>query len=631
MGTPLRVLIVEDSEDDTLLLTRELKRGGYEVSFERVDTPEAMSTALEQKTWDVIISDYSMPHFSAPAALALMKDTGLDLPFIIASGVIGEDAAVEALHAGAHDFIAKRNLARLIPAIQREMRETVVRREHRQAEEALRIKDSAIVSSISGIALADLEGNLTYVNPSFLKLWGYKNDKEILGKPIINLWQSKETALDVIKVLRKKGNQIGELVAMRKDGSLFDAQLSASMVKDEAGKPICMMASFVDITERKKLEEELLRAQKFESVGLLAGGIAHDFNNILQVIMSNVSLAKMYEVPEDKAFTKLTIAEKAIIRAQDLTQQLLTFARGGVPIKETASILDLTKDAASFVLRGSNVRCEFFIPDDLWAVEIDKGQIGQVIQNLIINADDAMPEGGIISVHADNTIVCAEDALPIPEGKYVRIAVEDQGIGIPDEFLSKIFDPYFTTKQKGSGLGLTTSYSIAKNHGGLLTAESGLGKGTTFYIYLPASQKRVPKKKAAEGKPVVGKGKILVMDDDEEIGDATGEMLKYIGYEVEQARDGAKAIESYKKAMESNRPFDAVILDLTVAGGMGGKEAIKKIQKLNPEVKAIVSSGYSVHPILADSKKWGFSDAIVKPYEISELSKILHKVISGMN
>ena len=217
MSTPLRALVVEDSEDDALLLARELQRGGYDVTFERVDTPTGMSAALDQETWDAVLVDYAMPHFSVPAALALLKERGLDLPFIIVSGAVGEEAAVAALHAGAHDFISKSNLARLIPAVERELRETEVRREHRQAEEALRIKDSAIASSISAIALADLEGNLTYVNPSFLRMWGYA-DKEVLGKPIAKFWQSEEKASDVIGGLRDRGNQIGELVAKRKDG-----------------------------------------------------------------------------------------------------------------------------------------------------------------------------------------------------------------------------------------------------------------------------------------------------------------------------------------------------------------------------------------------------------------------------
>ncbi|MBL7208550.1 MAG: response regulator [Dehalococcoidia bacterium] len=630
MSESLRVLIIEDSEDDALLLVRELQRGGYELTYERVDTPGGMSAALDKQTWGAVLVDYSMPQFSVAAALTMLKERELDLPFIIVSGAVGEEMAVEALHAGAHDFIAKGNLARLLPAVERELRETEVRRERRQAEEALRIKDSAIASSISAIALIDLEGNVTYVNPSFLRLWGY-SDKEVLGRPIVDFWQSEDSASEVIGTLRQTGNQIGELAARRKDGTMFDVQLSVSMVTDESGKPVCMMASFVDITERKKLEKELVKAQKLESIGLLAGGIAHDFNNILQVVLSNLSLAKVYAQPEDKAFQKVAVAEKAALRAQDLTQQLLTFSRGGAPVKKTASISELIRDSGSFALRGSNVRCEFSVPDDLWGIEVDKGQISQVISNLIINAGDAMPDGGIIKVCAENTVVCEEDALPLQEGKYVKITVEDQGIGIPDQYLPKIFDPYFTTKQKGSGLGLATSYSIVKSHDGLLTVESELGVGATFYVYLPASARKPSKRKAAEEKPVVGKGKVLVMDDDEEIRDATGEMLSHIGYEVGYARDGAEAVEVYKKAIDSGEPFDAVMLDLTVVGGMGGKEAMGKLKEMSPAVKAIVSSGYSVHPLMADFKQWGFSEAISKPYEIAELSRVLRKVVAGVS
>jgi CheY-like chemotaxis protein len=317
------------------------------------------------------------------------------------------------------------------------------------------------------------------------------------------------------------------------------------------------------------------------------------------------------------------------MRARDLTQQLLTFSKGGAPIKKTASIDELLKDTTVFTLSGSNVKCKFSIPEDLWSVEIDEGQISQVINNLIINADQAMPEGGTISISAENVIIGAEDVLPLKEGRYLKIKIQDQGIGIPEEYLQKIFDPYFTTKQKGSGLGLTIAYSIIKNHKGYIAVKSKLGVGSKFSIYLPALEKQIPKKKEAEIRPITGKGKIMVMDDEEIIRTSLGEILTFLGYEPEFARNGEEALATYKKAIDSGQSFDAVILDLTIRGGMGGKETIKKLIEIDPKVKAIVSSGYSTDPVMADFKNYGFRGVVAKPYDIKELSKELDDVING--
>jgi PAS domain S-box-containing protein len=404
--------------------------------------------------------------------------------------------------------------------------------------------------------------------------------------------------------------------------------ITTTPMLDDAGNITGSVHVMHDITEKRKMEKDLLRAQKLESLGVLAGGIAHDFNNILTTVLGNISLAKMMLNPEDKIFNSLNDAEKASLRAKDLTQQLLTFSMGGEPIKETASIVNLIKDSARFALRGSNVRCEFSIPDDLWVVEIDEGQINQVISNLIINADQAMPEGGVINVNAENVTIASEKVLPLEHGKYVKISIRDHGIGIASEYLHKIFDPYFTTKHKGSGLGLATTYSIVNKHDGYIDVESELGVGTTFYIHLPASEKELLEKKDSEERSFIGKGKILFMDDEKDIRNFVGKLLKGIGYDVEFARDGAEAIELYKKAMKSGHPFDAVILDLTVPGGMGGKKAIEKLLKIDPDVKAIVSSGYSTDPVMAEYKKYGFCGVVAKPYKVNELSEILYKAIT---
>jgi len=420
-------------------------------------------------------------------------------------------------------------------------------------------------------------------------------------------------------------------VLVSRDGTERVLADSGAPIRSKDGEIIGVVLVFRDITEKRKMEEELQKMEKLESIGVLAGGIAHDFNNILMGILGNITLAKMDVKPEDEVFEKLTEAEKASVRAKDLTQQLLTFSRGGAPIKKTASIKELLKDSVSFALRGTNVKCEFSLPQDLWSVELDEGQISQVISNLVINAQQAMPEGGVINVRAENMVVGKGGGIPLKEGKYLKIAIEDQGTGIPKEHLPRIFDPYFTTKQKGSGLGLTTAHSIIKNHGGHISVESRLGKGTCFNIYLPASEKEIVEKKAVKERPLGGKGRILVMDDEKIVRNVTGKMLKSSGYDVEYSRDGTEAIELYKKAKDSGDDFDVVIMDLTIPGGMGGKEAIEKLLEIDPGVRAIASSGYSNDPIMSDFRRYGFAGVVPKPYKIKDLAKVVHRVITGVD
>jgi signal transduction histidine kinase len=399
-------------------------------------------------------------------------------------------------------------------------------------------------------------------------------------------------------------------------------------IRDKNGTIIGVIIAFRDITEKQKMEEELLRARRLDSIGILAGGIAHDFNNLLTAILGNVSLAKLYVDREGKVFGRLVDAEKASLRAKDLTRQLLTFSKGGAPLKRTASITELLIDSASFALSGSNVKSEFYLPEGLWPVEADEGQMSQVVNNLVINADHAMPKGGLITVWAENTVIGAENPLLLKAGNYVKISIKDQGLGIAEENLPKIFDPYFTTKPKGSGLGLTTCYSIIKKHDGLITVASELGTGTTFYIYLPASDKQIAGNKSMrQGTPAVGKGRLLIMDDEESVRDILSKMLQHLGYDTECVGDGSEAIDLYKKAVESGNAFGAVIMDLTIPGGMGGKQTIQKLREIDPKVRAIVSSGYSNDPVMADFRSYGFSGVVTKPYLVEELGRVLQEVI----
>ena len=384
-----------------------------------------------------------------------------------------------------------------------------------------------------------------------------------------------------------------------------------------------------DVSEKARIEAELLKAQKLESLGTLAGGIAHDFNNLLTGILGGISVSQLHLDPEHPAAESIKSAATAAERAQDLTRQLLTFSKGGAPITTSAQISQVLRDCASFVLRGSNVQCEFSIPNNLWPVKMDESQISQVVNNLIINAMQAMPDGGTVLVRASKVHVGEESTVPLKKGRYVRVSISDRGIGIPRQNIRKIFDPYFSTKDKGTGLGLATSYSIIKKHGGMITVQSKVGLGSTFHFFLPAARKDPVSVRPKTGDLIRGEGKILIMDDEKFIRDLAGELLKNLGYRVVAAKDGHEAVQRYEEALAEGKPFDVVLMDLTVPGGMGGVEALKRLQDLDPTVKAIVSSGYSNDPIMADYKRFGFAAVLPKPYDGKQLSGKLDDLLRG--
>ncbi len=381
------------------------------------------------------------------------------------------------------------------------------------------------------------------------------------------------------------------------NGTVKTIAYRTAPVHDAENLVVGAVLVFRDISEKIRMENDLLRAQKLESLGVLAGGIAHDFNNILTSIIGNISIAKYTDLAEDRHRKYLDEAEKASLRAKDLAQQLLTFSRGGAPIKEKVAIADVIRESAGFALTGAQTRCEFSPLDGLWTVEVDEGQISQVIHNMIINADQAMPNGGIIRISLENILISQASLLPLPPGKYICIEIRDTGVGLPNEYLDKIFDPYFTTKQTGSGLGLTSSYSIIKKHGGHVTVESAMGKGTVFRIYLPASEEDPVKKET--GATLIRRGSAgysswMTNNPSERLSE---KMLDYLGYEAAFASDGAEGIAAYLQSVQEARPFDVIIVDLTIPGSMGGLEMTEKLLELYPQLKVIVSSGYSTDPV----------------------------------
>jgi PAS domain S-box-containing protein len=491
---------------------------------------------------------------------------------------------------------------------------------------------ATIESTNDGILVVDKAGRIVDWNKRFLEMWripddliASRDDDQVLAYVLDQLTNPDEFMAKVKELYNQPEEESLDILRF-KDGRIFERYSRPQQMNNEI---VGRVWSFRDITERKKMEEELLKAHKLESLGVLAGGIAHDFNNLLTGIMGNVSLAKMFVDPTGKAYPRLGEAEKACSLTKGLTQQLLTFAKGGDPIKKVDSMTRIIKDSACFVLRGSNVRCTFSLPEDLWDVEVDSGQISQVINNLIINADQAMPDGGIISVRAENVTLGPDENLPLPEGKYVHVSIRDQGIGIPEENLPKIFDPYFTTKKKGSGLGLAGVYSIIMKHNGHVGVESNPGSETTFHIYLPATEKRLVEDNSLpeQSEPGKGKGRILIVDDEKVVRQTAREILEHLGYQADVCEDGTAALNLYREARESGIPYAVVFMDLTIPGGMGGKVTMIKLLEIDPDVKGVVTSGYSNDPILAHYREYGFCGVVVKPFTVDEIIAVLETLL----
>jgi PAS domain S-box-containing protein len=511
--------------------------------------------------------------------------------------------------------------------------------ERAKAEEllsyAVSLTNASLESTADGILVVNRGGEIARWNRKFVELW--KVPEELLvtdvKDPVLAYIASRMARPDeflarVAELYQQPQASSQDLLTLA-DGRFFDRYTQPLKIGDEI---VGRFWSFRDVTEHQKHQQEQLKIEKLESLGLLAGGIAHDFNNILTGIMGNVSFAQMFLDPAHKAFKPLAEAEKASLRASELAHQLLTFARGGEPVRKTISLQHLVNETVELVLRGSNVRGVVDIPDWVHAVDADEGQLSQVLHNIVINAAQAMPGGGTLVVRADNELLGEGNPLSLPAGSYVRLALTDQGCGVPEALLGKIFDPYFTTKSAGSGLGLASAYSIVTRHGGHIGVESVVGQGTRFTIHLPASAETwspsSSESDAGEATDTHAGGAILVMDDEAMIRDFSAAILSELGYRVTTCSDGAEAVTRYERALCSGSPFAAVIMDLTIPGGMGGKVAAQQILAIDAKAKLVVSSGYSNDPIMADYAAHGFSAAVAKPYRIKDLGRILAALLN---
>lgn len=629
---PIKILLVEDNPGDARLI-REMLAEVKNTTFvlEWVDRLAKALDRIDVGDIDVVLLDLTMPDSSGLETFTRMHARNPRVPIIPLTGLDDEAFAVSALRAGAQDYLVKGEVESklLAGAIRYAIERKKVEEALRQSEKRYR---ALFESTGTAILVVENNGMIRLANAEFENLSGCSK-QDLEGK---RSWREfclqgdREPVLRPDQPHRTSGSDAipstQELKFIDRFGNVKHIFMTTAKIPDTGSHVV----SLIDITKRKKMEEELLRVRQLESIGVLAGGLAHDFNNILTAILGNISLARIYSKPGDKVLEKLNEAEKGAIRAQELTRQLLTFSKGGAPVKQTTSIGELLQDTVNFSLAGSKAKCRFRIPEDLWPVEADEGKMSQVINNLIVNADQAMPSGGLIELLADNVCIdseCGLPALPLRDGRYVKFSIRDHGSGIPPEHLQKIFDPFFTTKPRGSGLGLAIAYSIVDRHDGHIAVDSVPGQGTTFHIYLPASAREVRPKPLADERVWRGTGKILVMDDEEIIRELSRDMLTALGYVGDFVKEGGEAVEFYQKALNEGSPYDAVIMDLTVPGGMGGKEAVEKILSIDPDVKAIVSSGYANDPIMADYRKYGFIGVVPKPYRISDLSRTLRQVI----
>ncbi len=673
MNDAPNVLLADDDPRNLLALASLLD--GLGARIVTVSSGLEALRALLENEFAVIVLDVRMPELDGfeTATLVRQRQRSARTPIIFVTGNDPtSDAMFRGYEVGAVDYIVKpvhpavlRSKVAVFLDLYRKTREVerqaqllrqAEQREHERRMEALALAERRrAAEEVRAVAdrmelvlrtvpivvcggLFDPDARITSVTPNVERITGFAAER-FVAEP--TFWtdrihpEDRPSVLARLEEMRVTGQMIAEYRWECADGAWRWFLHQAALLPPEGGKP-GITGTWLDVTERRRHEETLFQASKLESIGVLAGGIAHDFNNLLTGITASVSLAIAHEQRGRPVGDRLRTAMAACERAKRLTHQLLTFSRGGKPVRQPVALEALVNESASFAMQGSRSRLELLVEDDLWAIEADAGQVAQAVQNLVINADQAMPDGGVVRVQLANKTLEPQRRLDAPgavPGRYVVVTVTDTGAGIPPDVLGRIFDPFFTTKPTGTGLGLATVYSIARRHGGAVTASSTPGAGARFDLYLPAGLADVsqpapppePRATTLRG----GTGRVLVMDDEPQVRQLLGEALLTLGYEPRLVADGADAIAMWRDARRRGEPFDVLVMDLTVPGGMGGAEAVRQIRLEDPEVRAIVSSGYSNDPIVANPGASGFAGVLRKPWELVDLDAVLVNVRPG--
>jgi PAS domain S-box-containing protein len=635
----LNVLLVDDEIRITELLAYALRKRPYEITTAHSGYDALEIIATQQI--NILVTDIRMPNMDGLELSRRVREKHPQIQIIIISAHGDVDSAVEALKLGAVDFLQKPVDPKMLQlSLNSSSEKWHLRHEldkaYRELAQEKELLSVTLNSIGDGVIATDLDGNVIMLNKISVELTGW-SQKDAAGKPLTEVFhiineKTRAICENPVEKVLETGRIIGlanHTALISKDGTERSIADSAAPIRNRNSEIIGTVLVFRDVTLENRVNAELAKTKKLESVGILAGGIAHDFNNILTGIMGNINLAKGAINDDQETYNLLEAAERASKRATKLTHQLLTFSKGGEPIVEASSIYNLVRESADFTLTGSGIACRIDQVVSLWSAVVDKGQIDQVVQNIVLNARQAMPEGGTIQILCENFEKQEDqhEALPpIAPGDYVRVRITDEGIGIHSTLLEKIFDPYFSTKQEGSGLGMAVTQAIINKHRGYIECESTPGKGTTFTIYLPAVRKTISDRSHvfAEHK---GSGRVMIMDDEEMIRTLTESMLESCGYEVVHAKNGEEALELYKGAMNDALPIDVVIMDLTIPGGWGGQETISILKEIDPSVTAIVSSGYSNDPVMANFKDYGFKGCLTKPYLMGALTDAVSKAM----
>jgi PAS domain S-box-containing protein len=638
MTAALRVLIVEDVEDDALLIVRALTRASHEPTYERVDTEAALSAALDRGPWDIVVSDYNMPHFSGTAALKVLRARDPDTPLIFVSGTMGEDVAVEAMRAGAQDYVTKGNLGRLVPAIERELRDSAVRRERKRAEEALARSQatyrSLVEDSSFGISQSTLDGRLIAVNPALVSMLGYASEAELLRTNLAtDVYVDPGQRARLVEVVLKAGTIAAESQWRRKDGKTITVRQIGRVVRDAQGRVEYFNAIIEDVTERQLLEAQVRQAQKMESVGRLAGGVAHDFNNVLTAIFGYADLVLEELPPAGAARQDVEEIRKAAERAAALTRQLLAFSRQQLLAPVVVNLNELVQDIDKMLRRlvTEDIELRLALARDAGNFRADPGQLQQVLMNLVVNARDAMPTGGKLLIETTNTELTeqySELHQAVVPGSYVMLAVSDTGIGMDAETKARIFEPFFTTKEKGqgTGLGLSTVYGIVKQSEGYVWVYSEPGRGTTFKLYFPrvgepAAALRPPPETAT----LTGTETILLAEDDEMVRPLAKGLLEKLGYTVLEAENAAQAL----KVASAHRGAIHLLVSDVVMPGASGRELARRLAATRPDTRVLYVSGYTDDAIVHHGMLEPGLHFLQKPFTPAALARKVREVLDA--